>query len=308
MSILIKRFRKPKVYRTVYTYDPKEIYQIDIMSLRGLRKRLPEDIADKLDEYALIAVDVYSRVCWGVGLPNRQYKTIRNGLRTIFEEMGKPYIVSADGEIINAMGNQFNDILKYQTSPEQKNKNAIVERWIETIKGRLLKYITEGYVDLSEADVNVTDDLIKTICYDLNNSKHKGIDAIPMNIWVGKDTNHKPIIKYNYPKLHVGDLVLRAPQPPRHGAVIYARMFDVDPNIFVVVNVVGSKYRINNIVNIIDNKTNRDNKLYEPYELRNITDKWREVVDSQLFTYYIKKTYGVNMYDKIVQYLEDHYA
>jgi len=43
-----------------------------------------------------------------------------------------------------------------------------------------------------------------------------------MDAWVGKDTNHKPIIKFNYSKLHIGALALCAPQPPASGAVIYA--------------------------------------------------------------------------------------
>jgi len=58
-----------------------------------------------------------------------------------------------------------------------------------------------------------------------------------MDVWVGKDTNHKPIIKFNYSKLHIGALALCAPQPPASGAVIYA-----------------------------------SKKLYKPYKLRNVIE------------------------------------
>jgi len=132
-----------------------------------------------------------------------------------------------------------------------------------------------------------------------------------MNIWVGKDTNHKPIIKLNYPKLHVGDLVLRAPQPPKRGAAIYGRMFDIDPNIYVVARVVGDKYNITNIANVVMSSVGivvTDNKLYQPYELRNITNNWREVADSQLYRLYITKEYNSKMYDRILNYLSEHYG
>jgi hypothetical protein len=105
-----------------------------------------------------------------------------------------------------------------------------------------------------------------------------------MDAWVGKDTSHKPIIKFNYSKLHIGALALCAPQPPASGAVIYARTFDVDLDLFVVISIVSNRYRITNIVDVIKKNMKPSKKLYKPYKLRNVTDKWRDIVHSQIFS------------------------
>jgi len=236
----------------IYTYDTKEIYQVDIMDLRGLYKRLSSYIINtiKPNRYVLVAVDVYSRLFWASSMPDRKKDNIRKALYNIIHEMDKPFIISADNEIINVMympKSQFvHDIFKgietYRTSPSETNKNAIIERWIRTIKGRIMKYLADKYINVEPpTEENMSDLIVKQICYELNHTKHRGINAILIDVWVGKDTNRKPIVKFNYPTLNVGDLVLRTHQPPVAVAVIYARTFDVDLDLYVVNAVVGNK-------------------------------------------------------------------
>jgi predicted DNA-binding antitoxin AbrB/MazE fold protein len=55
--------------------------------------------------------------------------------------MGKPKIISADNEIINALYEngvfykEFEGITLFRTSAHEFNKNAVVERMIRTLKG-----------------------------------------------------------------------------------------------------------------------------------------------------------------------------
>jgi hypothetical protein len=71
--------------------------------------------------------------------------------------MGKPNIISADNEIIDALYKdgklyiEFEGIKLYRTSPHELNKNAIVERMIKTLKQYLINvfmtYKTEDLIN-----------------------------------------------------------------------------------------------------------------------------------------------------------------
>jgi hypothetical protein len=72
--------------------------------------------------------------------------------------MGRPNIISADNEIIDALYKdgtlyiEFDGIKFYGTSPHELNKNAIVERMIKTLKQYLINvlmtYKIEGQVTI----------------------------------------------------------------------------------------------------------------------------------------------------------------
>jgi hypothetical protein len=71
------------------------------------------------------------------GIPTREEINIGRALFDQINIMSKPDIISADNEIINAifkrgvMYPEFTDIQPYRTSPDEINKNAIVERMIK---------------------------------------------------------------------------------------------------------------------------------------------------------------------------------
>jgi precorrin-4 methylase len=67
--------------------------------------------------------------------------------------MGKPKIISADNEIINALYEngvlyqEFEGITLFRTSAHELNKNAIVERMIRTLKQYLVDILMTYIVE-----------------------------------------------------------------------------------------------------------------------------------------------------------------
>jgi hypothetical protein len=163
MSVLVKinklkQWKNPRKYRTVVAYGPKGIYQIDIMHLYAVWNKL-FNINRKLQyglyDYAVVCVDVYSRYVKARSIPNRARESIAIVIFHLITIMGKPNIISADNEIIDAVYKDgtlyivFDGIQLYRTSPHELNKNAIVEQMIKTVKQHLINvFITYKTEDL----------------------------------------------------------------------------------------------------------------------------------------------------------------
>jgi hypothetical protein len=109
----------------------------------------------ELKDYAVVCVDVYSRYVKARSLPTRGRKIIAKYLYKLISIMGNPNIISTDNEIIDALFEngiiylEFIAIELYRTSPEEINKNSIVERMIKTLKQYLMNiFMTSKVVDL----------------------------------------------------------------------------------------------------------------------------------------------------------------
>jgi intergrase/recombinase len=66
--------------------------------------------------------------------------------------MGKPETVDGDNEIISKIVKypEFQGINWYVTAPHETNKNAIVERFIKTLKNFILKTLIDPNVKFSK--------------------------------------------------------------------------------------------------------------------------------------------------------------
>jgi hypothetical protein len=62
-----------------------------------------------------------------------------------------------------------------------------------------------------------------------------------------------------------GSIVLRKRQPPKHGAAIYGRSLDIDPEPFQVISRAGNNVGIYQIKSLVTGKI--EGKWYKPYEL-----------------------------------------
>jgi hypothetical protein len=100
-------------------------------------------------------VDVYSRYVKARSIPNRARESIAIAIFHLITIMGKPNIISADNEIIDALYKdgklyiEFDGIQLYRTSPHELKKNAIVERMIKTLKQyQINKFMTYKTQDL----------------------------------------------------------------------------------------------------------------------------------------------------------------
>jgi hypothetical protein len=113
--------------------------------------------------------------------------------------MRKPDIISGANEIINAIFEkgvtyqEFSDIQPYMTSPDEINKNAIVEWMIKTLKQYLtnifmtykvvqlydfyLKHKMQ-YLRLFKSDISKNDYLLELVREINKNRKHRIIKAI----------------------------------------------------------------------------------------------------------------------------------
>jgi hypothetical protein len=135
----LKEWRRPRKFRSVSGHYPRNIYQIDIAHFKTFFDKLKIPTTVNIVTpypYGLVCIDVYSRFAWGVGIEDREGETICTAFGHIFSFMGKPETVDGDNEIISKIVKypEFQGINWYVTSPHETNKNAIVERFIKTLK------------------------------------------------------------------------------------------------------------------------------------------------------------------------------
>jgi hypothetical protein len=70
---MLKGFRKPKQFKQIIAFEPKEIFQVHIADIHSLLdKGLP------LARYFMVCIDVYSRYCKALAMEDRK------GLRGTF--------------------------------------------------------------------------------------------------------------------------------------------------------------------------------------------------------------------------------
>jgi hypothetical protein len=67
---------------------------------------------------------------------------------------------------------------------------------------------------------------------EFNNHYHKGIKTTPYKVFHGYDDSHQEINIKAYPVIPNGTIVLRKPQPPRPGSVIYGSLLILTLNLF----------------------------------------------------------------------------
>jgi hypothetical protein len=102
----LKQWKNPHKYRTVVAYGPKGIYQVDMMHLYPLRSKIFTDqqkTSYGINDYALVCVDVYSRYVKSRSMGHKYKSSIARTLYNLLRIMGKPNIISADNEIIDAL-------------------------------------------------------------------------------------------------------------------------------------------------------------------------------------------------------------
>jgi hypothetical protein len=324
--LVLKEWRYPRKYRSIIAYNPLGIFQSDIIELYplwdkifGVDTQLRQELNP--DNYGLICVDVYSRYAWGLALTRKRKQDIRNGLKQIFKEIGQPDILSGDAEVVNSVYEnakehklypEFKDLKTYKTTPEETNKNAIVERMMRTLKNYILKYLYEHEYPKDNQELNTTngkfitsgtDFLIKYACNVNNIRKHRMIKAVPYEVFTGLDSNNQNVVKIDYPVLMQGDIVLKIPTRPHSEVPI--KTFEKDYDLYVISEVVGRKYKLMPLYDLIKEpeferkrgkpKTSR---LYQPYEVRKLTvGDIKKHLESPLVLRSLYRKYGEKLYD-----------
>jgi hypothetical protein len=102
----LRQWRRPNKFRLIVAYGPKGIYQVDMMHLYPLWDKIftsQQKSNYKINDYALVCVDVYSRYVKARSMAHKFKSSIAGTLYNLLRIMGKPQIISADNEIINAL-------------------------------------------------------------------------------------------------------------------------------------------------------------------------------------------------------------
>lgn len=334
--LALKEWRYPRRYRSVIAYNPLGIYQCDIIELYPLWDKLfgfDTELRQTLkpDNYGLITVDVYSRFAWGLSLSRKRKQDIRAGLKQIFNEIGTPEILSGDAEVVNSVYEdykkqilypEFKDLKTYKSTPEQSNKNPIIERMMRTLKNYILKYLYHNEYPIDKLEIitpfngtyitSGADFLIKYACNINNNKRHRMIRAVPSEVFNGLDSNKQDIIKIDYPLLQVGDIVLKITTRPHSEVPI--KTFEKDYDLYVIEKVVSRKYKLVPLYDMIKvpetvRKRGRPKtaRLYQPYEVRKMSiQDIKSHLESPLVLMSLYRKYGDNLFD-LLRYIQSAY-
>jgi hypothetical protein len=119
---------------------------------------------------------------------------------------------------------------------------------------------------------------------------HKGINAIPFEVFYGFDDNRQKTILHDYPQISIGTVVLR--KPYRKLSNVPLTVYQIDPEPFIVVAREGGrhvgKYQIRSLVT-----DTLESRWYKLYELRVVPkDEYRILFSSPILDEYISSKYG----------------
>ena len=161
------------------------------------------------NKYVLVFIDVFSKMCYVEPLKNKEALTTLIGFEKIFRRM--PF---TPNHIITDVGTEFynwqvqklfkeNGIIHY--SLRGPHKASVAERMIQTLKGRIEKYLwqnkTKRYIDV-----------LQSIVDNYNKTHHRSIGMAPVEV---NRSNTEQVFKKLYkdyalqsdPRLRVGDKV-----------------------------------------------------------------------------------------------------
>ena len=132
---IIRKFKKRKVCSSFRD----NIWGDDLADMQSLTKY------NKGNKYLLCAIDLFSKYAWVVPLKDKRVISIVNAFQKIISEGRKPNKIWVDqgSEFYNKSFKDFlkiNNIEMYSTYNE--GKSAVAERFIRTLKNKILKHMT----------------------------------------------------------------------------------------------------------------------------------------------------------------------
>jgi hypothetical protein len=164
-----------------------------------------------------------------------------------------------------------NNIKAYSWKLLENSKNQLVERVNKTLKILMLRYINEyGWSELkvSSGSLPTTADLyyetqqvLDACIWYYNRKWHKGIKAIPYEVFNGYDLNHGDVNIIEYDVIPPGTIVLR--KPTRERGKIKLNVFGFDPEPFVINKVETGKQGKYHIKSLVTGNNVR--RWYKPY-------------------------------------------
>lgn len=137
-------------------------------------------------KYLFCAIDIFSRFAWVVPIKEKTEKNIVDAFAKILNRGRKPRILRTDGASDFTSGHFQNFIhtrgIHHFTTHNEKQANY-VERFIKTIKNKLMRYMTEMNTDKYI-------DVLPKLVSSYNNTEHSTIKIEPSNV---SKTNERQI-------------------------------------------------------------------------------------------------------------------
>jgi hypothetical protein len=131
-----------------------------------------------------------------------------------------------------------------------------------------------------------------------NNKIHKTIKAIPSQVFDELDTNKQKINQVYYPLYKKATIVIKRPETK---GVFSYKLFNFDPELYIIVDTRGRKYSLGKLIDNIEVKLEPSTKFYQPYEIRAFLDgrEFFEYLNSELIKKSLIKLYGLSRFHKI---------
>ena len=164
---IFKDQKRPEQFSSITADKAGDEYQMDII------------IYDRYEyhkyKYILCVIDIYSRYALAKPMTTRRNEVIMKNMIEIFNEMGKPKLISCDNEFATIEFNKYclkNEIDVNYSEPNDIQKNSIVERFNRTLAGYIkkLRFGLNNYDWPSE---------LNNILENYNTSYHRTIRKLP---------------------------------------------------------------------------------------------------------------------------------
>ena len=189
-----RQIKKPEQFSSIVAPYNKYGYQFDIMNYDRYKIHHYK--------YILCVMDIHSRYAVCRPLTKMTMEYIMDKLEGIFIEMGVPENINCDLQFNAHLFLDYceeNNIAVHFSDKEERNKNAIIERFHRTL-ARMLQRWRQA---TNEHDwYRVLPDIVAKY----NNQYHRTIKAKPIDVWNHLDANKQDIVKVEN-NFKVGDMV-----------------------------------------------------------------------------------------------------
>jgi hypothetical protein len=227
---------------------------------------------------------------------------VTNALILILMKMGIPLQIQADEQFNRQPFRSFCDahgIKCFFWKSYENPKNQLIERANRTIKQFMMKYVNKYGFPSSDDFADDIQQVLDACTWYYNRIWHKGINAIPFEVFFGFDDNRQRVFLNEYPRIPLGTVVLR--KPYRKLSNIPLTVYQVDPEPFIVVAYDGGKYVGKyQLKSLVTDKI--EQRWYKPYELREVPRyEYRTLFNNPILTQYILAEYGASTLNKFRQ-------
>jgi hypothetical protein len=147
------------------------------------------------------------------------------------------------------------------------------------------------------------DYLLEIVCEINNNKQHRMIKAVPTQVFDQLELNKQKINHVYYPSYKNGTIVIKRPESK--GEFSY-KLFNFDPEPYVIGDNVGRKYRLVNLSDMLDGKVVLSAKHYQPYEIRAFLSgkEFLAYLTSDLIKNSLIRLYRENKYNRILEWFK----